>query len=267
MNLDFSKYAAFGFARQGKVLSITLNNPDSLNAFDESAHAELSRVFVDAAEDEGSEIIVLTGAGKAFSAGGNIQLMRRHYENEKAWGRTIREAKRVVFSLLDCEKPVVCKMNGDAVGLGATLALLCDVVIANEDARIGDPHNNVGLIAGDGGSVIWPQLVGFARAKHYLFTGELMTARDAQAMGLIWSAVPAAELDAAVQAYVQRLLKLPLQSIKWTKQTMNIALKQIAGSMMDAGLAYEGIAGRSQDHLEAIQAFEQRRKPVFGGVQ
>lgn len=263
--MDFSHYKFFKFERQGKVLTITLNHPDKLNSFNENGHQELSRVFVDAAEDSESEVIVVTGAGRAFSAGGDLEYMQNLRNDAALMHRTVREAKRIVFSLLDCDKPVIAKVNGDAIGLGTTLALFCDVVFAVETARFADPHNNVALIAGDGGAVIWPQIVGYARAKHYLFTGEAITAKDAQAMGLIHAAVPAVELDAKVDAYVQKLLKMPIQSIRWTKQTMNIGLKQLAHSMMDAGMAYEALAGQTQDHQEAINAFREKRKPSFQG--
>jgi len=263
--MDFARYQTLAFERQGKRLTITLNNPDKLNAFSEQSHKELSRVFVDAAEDEDSEVIVLTGAGRAFTAGGDLDYMQKLRDEPALMHRSVREAKRVVFSLLDCDKPVICKVNGDAIGLGTTLALLCDVVIASDTARFGDPHNNVALMAGDGGSVIWPQLIGYARAKHFLFTAELLGAKDAQAMGLIHQAVPAAELDAKVDAYVERLLKMPIQSVRWTKQTVNIGLKQLAHSMMDAGMAYEAIANRTDDHAEAIAAFREKRKPVYIG--
>jgi enoyl-CoA hydratase len=263
--MDFSAYSTLAFQRRGKVLTITLNNPDNLNAFNMQAHREFSRVLVDAAEDPDSEIIVLTGAGKAFSAGGDIADMQRTFDEPERWWSMAREGKRIVFSLLECEKPVIAKVNGDAIGLGASIALLCDVVIAADTARFGDPHNSVALACGDGGSVIWPQLLGYARAKHYLLTGELIKAPEAQAMGLIHKAVPAAELEQAVDAYVDKLLRMPIQSLKWTKQTMNIPLKQIAHSMMDAGLAYEAIAGRTRDHGEAIDAFRNKRKPAFEG--
>jgi enoyl-CoA hydratase len=261
----FSRYQTLKFDRRGKVLTITLNNPDKLNAFSELAHQELSRVFVDAAEDAESEIIVVTGAGRAFSAGGDLEYMQELREKPALMHRTVREAKRVVFSLLDCDKPVICKVNGDAIGLGTTLALLCDVTFALETAKFADPHNNVGLIAGDGGAVIWPQLVGYARAKHYLFTGEAILGKEAQAMGLIHAALPAEQLDAQVDAYVDKLLRLPIQSVRWTKQTVNIGLKQLAHSMMDAGMAYEALAGQTADHGEAIAAFRDKRRPSFSG--
>jgi len=263
--MDFSHYEFFQVERSGKVLTITLNNPDKLNAFSEIGHRELSRIFVDAAEDDDTEVIVVTGSGRAFTAGGDLTYMQKLRDEPALMHRTVREAKRIVFSLLDCDKPIICKVNGDAIGLGTTLALFCDVVFAVETAKFADPHNNVALIAGDGGAIMWPQLIGYARAKHYLFTGEALTAKDAQAMGLIHAAVPQEELDAQVDAYVNRLLKMPIQSIRWSKQTMNIPLKQLAHSMMDAGMAYEAIAGQTDDHGEAIAAFREKRKPVFEG--
>ncbi|MDB5988014.1 MAG: enoyl-CoA hydratase/carnithine racemase [Nevskia sp.] len=261
--MDFSHYTFFKVERSGKVLTIILNNPEKLNAFSEAGHRELSRIFVDAAEDEDSELIVVTGAGRAFTAGGDLEYMQKLRDNPSLMHRTVREAKRIVFSLLDCDKPIICKVNGDAIGLGTTLALFCDVVFAVETAKFGDPHNNVGLIAGDGGGVMWPQMIGYARAKHYLFTGDILRAKEAQAMGLIHAAVSAEKLDEEVNAYVERLLKMPIQSLRWTKATVNIGLKQLAHSMMDAGMAYEAIAGQTEDHQEAINAFREKRKPKY----
>ena len=263
--MDFSQYQTLSLSRRGRVLTIALNRPDNLNAINERAHQELSRVFSDVVEDEGSDVIVITGAGRAFSAGGDIFYMQKSRDDRALWFRTIREAKRVVTSLLDCDKPVICKVNGDAMGLGATMALLCDVVFAVDSARFGDPHNNVALIAGDGGAVIWPQLIGYARAKHHLFTGMPIGAKEAVDMGLIHAAVPADHLDSAVDAYVDRLLRMPIQSLRWTKSTMNIPLKQLAHSMLDAGMAYEALAGQTDDHGEAIAAFRDKRKPTFSG--
>ncbi|AKH68689.1 enoyl-CoA hydratase/carnithine racemase [Spongiibacter sp. IMCC21906] len=261
----FDRYEFFKFERRGKVLNIILNNPEKLNAFSEEGHRELSRVFFDAAEDLESEIIVVTGAGRAFTAGGDLEYMQKLRDNPELMHRTIREAKRFVFTLLDCEKPVICKVNGDAIGLGTTLSFLADITFSTEAAKFGDPHNNVALMAGDGGSVIWPQLMGYARAKHYLFTGDVIKGKEAQEMGLIHKALAPEELDAAVDAYCDRLLAMPIQSVRWTKQVVNIPLKQLAHSMMDAGMAYEHIAGQTEDHQEAINAFRERRKPVFQG--
>ena len=126
-------------------------------------------------------------------------------ENPPQFYQGIREAKRVVFSLLDCDKPIIAKVNGDAIGLGTTIALYCDVVFAADEARFADPHNNIGLTVGDGGQIIWPHLIGYARAKHYLFTGEKINGKKAAEIGLIHASVPADQLDAAVDAYADKL--------------------------------------------------------------
>jgi enoyl-CoA hydratase len=145
------------------------------------------------------------------------------------------------------------------------MALFCDIIIADETARIADPHVRVGLVAGDGGAVIWPQLIGYARAKQYLLTGDMLSARDAAQIGLINFAVPAAELDAKVEEWAQKLSKGASKAIKWTKAVMNIGLKQLLVSMVDAGFALETVSGRSNDHREAVSAFVAKRKPNFTG--
>ena len=262
--MALSDFKTIKFERSGRVITATFNQPDKLNTFTGLSHTELSLVWDELARDEDSDIIVVTGAGRAFSAGGEIQPMQDLRENPAKFFGVIREAKRIVSSILDCDKPIVAKVNGDAIGLGATVAMFCDITIANETARIADPHNNVGLIAGDGGSVIWPQLIGYARARHYLLTGARLNGREAADIGLIYQAVAADELDAAVDAYVKTLSSLPAQSLRWTKATYTIPLKQLAISMMDAGMAYEGLASRTDDHGEAIEAFSAKRKPQFG---
>jgi enoyl-CoA hydratase len=166
-----------------------------------------------------------------------------------------------VFALLDLDKPVVCRMNGHAVGLGATLALLCDVIFAAENAKIGDPHVALGLVAGDGGAAIWPQRIGFGRAKEYLLTGELLTARQAEEIGLINHCVPATELDSAVDAFCERLLKGSSNAIRWTKVLINLELKRVATAVIDAGIAYEAVTVRSAEHRAGVKALIEKHKP------
>lgn len=259
-------YKTILHSRRGRVLTLTLNQPDKLNAIGPEMHRELAQVFIDAADDPDSEVIVLTGAGRAFSSGGDLQWMQTMIDRTDEFDRvTAREAKRIVFSLLDCEKPVIAKLNGHATGLGATIALLCDVIFAAEHVKIGDPHVSVGFTAGDGGVVIWPQLIGYARAKEYLMTGDLMLAPEAARIGLINHAVAAAELDARVDAFADRLAGGALQAIRTTKMVINIGLKQLAHSMMDAAIGYEALSNRSHDHQEAVRAFPQKRPPAFTG--
>jgi enoyl-CoA hydratase len=256
-------YEKVSFARRGRVLTMTLDRPDALNAVDETLHTELSTLFYDAAVDPGSDVLVLTGAGRCFSAGGDIALMRANHGNPAYFARGAVESKAMIFGLLDCQKPIIAKLNGHAMGLGATLALFCDVIFAHEEAKIGDPHVSVGLAAGDGGAVIWPQLIGYARAKHHLMTGEPMSAKEAERIGLINAALPADQLDAAVDAYADRLANGATMAIAYTKTTVNIGLKQLAHAIMDAGLGYEAVTAAQPAHGEAIDAFAAKRRPVF----
>lgn len=259
------KYSSFAFNRSGRILRVTLNRPDRLNAMAGDMHREISYLFIDLANDPDSDIIVLTGAGKAFSAGGDLDYLEACHADPTLFHGALQEARRLINSLLDCDKPIICRMNGDAIGLGATIALFCDVVIAVETARIGDPHVLAGLVAGDGGAVIWPQLVGFTRAKQYLLSGELMTATEAERIGLINFAVPADELDACVNEWAGKLSRAPKLAARWTKATINAGLKHLAGPVLETGLAYEGMSNTTADHAEAIAAMREKRKPRFSG--
>ena len=248
-----------------RVLTITMNRPDKLNATGAVMHAELARVFTEAAMDPEVDVIILTGEGRAFSAGGDIEWMQHMIDVDGAFEQVAAEGRRIVFSMLDCEKPIIARVNGHAAGLGATLALFCDVIFASDKARIGDPHVAVGFVAGDGGAVIWPQLVGYARAKEYLMTGELLPATLAAEIGLINYAVPPEELDARVDEFVARLQSGAKKAIRWTKMSVNIGLKQLAHQIMDASLSMEALSNRTEDHQEAVNAFREKRDPVFKG--
>lgn len=263
--MSLSDYENITFARDGRILTVTLNRPDRLNAVSRKMHTELARVFHEVAADPDSDVIVLTGAGRAFSAGGDLAFMEQTQADPASFYEVLREARTIVMTLLDCDKPIVCRLNGDAMGLGATLALFCDIIIANETARIGDPHVRVGLVAGDGGALIWPQLIGYARAKQYLLGGDSIDAKQAQTIGLINFAVPEVELDPLTLHWATRLAKGATHAVRWTKATINVGLKQMAGAIMDTGIAYEGMSARTEDHVEAFRALLEKRKPVFKG--
>jgi enoyl-CoA hydratase len=262
----FEGYEELAFAREGRVLTITLNRPDQLNAVSKRMHDELARVFYDAADDPDSDIIVLTGAGIAFCAGGDLAWLGEQIENGlEPFYPESRAMRRIVYGLLDCPKPLVAKVNGDAFGFGASIALLCDVVIAAEGARFADPHVRVGLSAGDGGALIWPQLIGFAKAKHYLLSGDAIEAREAERINLISFAVAPDELDAYVERYAAKLARGAQTAIRYTKITTNLALRQLFDSVFEAGVAYEGLTKHTPDFREGASAFLEKRRPSFGG--
>lgn len=261
---ELPRFKAIDMARQGRLLRIMLNRPESLNAVNLDLHDELPEALWFAQGDTQSDVVVLTGAGRAFSAGGDIEHIARNAADPRLFDHEARMAKRIIFTLLDIDKPVVCRMNGHAVGLGATIALMCDIIFAADSAKIGDPHVGLGLVAGDGGAVIWAQRIGLARAKEFLFTGEVLTARKAAEIGLINHCVPAEELDAAVNAYCAKLLNGATAAIRYTKILTNLELKRQAHAIMDAGIAYESLSVRSADHLEGIAALREKRPPRFG---
>lgn len=253
-------YETIELERRGRLLTLSFNRPDVLNAFNLAMHTEFIAALRFAGEDLESDVIVITGKGRAFSAGGDLARMEECIADPSEFIREATDAKRIVFGLLDIEKPVIARVNGHAVGLGATIALLCDVIFAADHAKIGDPHVKVGLVAGDGGAIIWPQLVGFPRAKEYLMTGELLLAPKAEQIGLINHAVPEGELDERVDAFCDKLLNGATMAIRWTKTTMNLELKRIAHSLMDPGIAYESLTVRMDDHRNAVQAMRDKMK-------
>jgi enoyl-CoA hydratase len=266
MSIDFFKgYETITFSREGRILTITLNLPDTLNAVNAKLHTELARVFIDANDDPDSDIVVLTGAGRAFCAGGDVDWMQDGIDDPSGFEHGINQGKRLIFSQLDLEKPLICRMNGHAMGLGATIALGCDIVIASDKAKIGDPHVSIGLVAGDGGAVLWPQLIGYLRAKEYLLTGDPIPAPEAARIGLINRAVPPEQLDEEVYSLARRLAGGARKAIRWTKVATNLGLKQLAHMIMDTGVAYEAISNLSSDHREAVAAFREKRKPMFTG--
>lgn len=262
---DYSAYQHLLIERpEPGILKITINNPEALNAIAPPIHTEVSRIWVDVAADEETRVVLLTGAGRAFSAGGDIYNMR------DTWGQrdihhVVREAKDIIHRMLDVPQPVIALVNGHAVGLGATIALICDIVYAAEAAKIGDRHVNVGLVAGDGGTLIWPLLVGPHRAKQFLLTGELISGADAAAMGLINKAVPLDQLESTGMEMARQLAALPPLAVQWTKLSINKTLKLVANSAFETAIAYEGASMMSHDHLEAVNAFIEKRTPRFSG--
>lgn len=261
--MNYSTYKQLSVQRDGRLLTLTLDRPDQHNTVNGAMHSELARIFADIAMDNEADVVIITGAGSAFSAGGDLGWMQSLLEGPVGMADIAIEGKRLITSLLDLEKPIICRLNGDAIGLGATLALFCDIIIANENARIGDPHVRVGLVAGDGGAIIWPHLIGAARAKEYLMTGDLLTAKDAAAMGLINRAVPPEQLDAEVARMTGKLLRGAQHAIRWTKLSVNLGLRQTMTAVLDASLGYEVASSFLPAHREGVTAFLEKRHADF----
>jgi enoyl-CoA hydratase len=257
---DTPDFETLHLRRDKRRLTITLNRPETLNAFGGPMHAEIVDALAFARDDDGSDVVVLTGAGRAFSAGGDIEGMRRVIDEPSLFDKEVDEAKALIHTLLEIDKPVIARINGPAVGLGATIALFCDITFAAESAKIGDPHVSIGLVAGDGGAIIWPALIGLHRAKEFLFTGEILTAARAGEIGLVNHVVPDAELDTRVDAFCERLLSGPSQAMRWTKTVMNTELRRLASEMMETGMELESRSVRTAEHEARVEAFLARSR-------
>jgi enoyl-CoA hydratase len=260
-----SVYTTLRAERVGDVLKVTIAHPTSpVNAVDEALHHDLTRLFADLRRERDARAVVLTGQGRAFSAGGDF-----------AWFPTLQEparmealrqdAKQLIWDLVDVEVPIVAAVNGPAMGLGASIALLCDVIFMADTATIGDPHVKVGIVAGDGGAVIWPLLVGPARAKQYLLTGDPVSAAEAERIGLVNRVVPAADLDREAMAFAARLAAGAPLAVRYTKLAVNKLVKDALNVAFDASTALELVTFRSEDHQEALAALREKRPPAFKG--
>jgi len=258
-----SEYKYFSFRRDGNILHVTIDNAAQHNRVDAAMHSELSRLFYDVGEDPDSDVVVLSAAGRFFGVGGDLAYMRDQIEDPNLFHRSVREGKRIVYSIMECDKPIIARVHGDAIGLAATIALACDIVVADENATIVDPHVRVGLVAGDGGALLWPAMIGYARARYHLLTGRPLLGREAADIGLIAKAVPADQLDAEVDGLARELATGATKAIRWTKSTVNSELQRMAHSVMDIGMSYEAVSGRTYDHDEAIRAFREKRPPEF----
>jgi enoyl-CoA hydratase len=261
--MDYSRYHYLSVERKDKVLMVSLNRPESLNAINAGLHTEISQIFGDIAQDQETEVVVLTGKGRAFCAGGDIKWFQEMTSQQL--DALFTEARKIIIDMLEVEQPIIAAVNGPATGLGATLALFSDVIFAADNAKIGDPHVRVGVVTGDGGAVIWPWLVGAARAKEFLMTGDIISAAEAERIGLINHVVPADQLMDKAMALANRLANGPTKAIRWTKVSVNKILRDTANLVLDTSLALEKHCFVTEDHKEAIRAFTEKREPKFTG--
>ena len=185
--------------------------------------------------------------------------------NPVTTSEAIRKDRKIQNAMLDLEKPIIAKVNGPAIGLGCSLALLCDFIYATPESIFADPHVSIGLVAGDGGAFIWPQLIGYARAKRYLLTGDPIKGTEAADIGLITQVVPADTIDEVVDKMAKRLARGATHAIKWTKASINAGLKVTANAVIDRAASYENITQLLEDHRIALEAFQKKERPKFIG--
>jgi enoyl-CoA hydratase len=264
-HLDPSSYRALHFEREGPVLCVVVDHPDSdVNAVDALLHDELTRLFRELKREDRARAVLFTGRGRCFSAGGSFDWFPT-LQGLEALEHLRRDAKQMIWDLLEVEIPIVAALNGPAVGLGASLALLCDVIFMADTASLADPHVRVGIVAGDGGTAIWPLAVGPARAKEYLLTGDPLEAAEAERLGLVNRVVPAASLRDDAMAFAQRLARGAPLAVRYTKQAVNKLVKDAVNVAFDAATALEIVTFQSDDHREALAALREKRPPRFEG--
>jgi enoyl-CoA hydratase len=223
----------------GAVRIVTLNRPEALNATDEALHGELATIWTTLGADPRVRAIVVTGAGKAFSGGGDLHLLERMVTDRSLRARIMHEAGAIVRSMTAVRVPIVSAVNGPAVGLGCSIAAMSDLVLIEEDAYFADPHVALGLVAADGGALTWPLLTSLQRAKEYLFLGERISATDAVAFGLANRVVPKGEASTAAIELAERLAALPPQAVQATKELLNTSLRGVVDAALPTAMATE----------------------------
>jgi len=263
----YAKYQDLKIEVANKLATVTLNRPQARNAINQQLIRELRTIWDDLADDMAVNAVLLTGAGDFFSVGGDVKAM-----SDRPGGDVLEEgevhdpmiSRRLVTRLLELDKPVVAAINGDCIGLAATIALLSDVTVMSDQARVGDTHvSRVGLVAGDGGTVIWPLLVGVNKAKEFLMRGTLLKGKEAERIGLVNHCVPKGEVLDTARLIAQELADGPSWAIRWTKLSVNQIVKERVNHLLEASMALEQVTFELADHREATKAFKEKRKPKF----
>jgi enoyl-CoA hydratase len=265
--LDQSNYEVILIEkRDDGVALITLNRPERHNAVGGPMHTELWQLPGDIQDDPDVRVAVITGAGRSFCSGADIQASFGDASRDPALPLGLEgEARNIVDGFLRLDKPVITAVKGYALGLGATVALLGDIVLAGKSIRIGDTHVVVGITAGDGGAVLWPSLVGPQAAKYYLFTGEHVDAETAERLGLVFRVYEDDDLVDEALAMAARIASGAPYAIRTTKRAINRNLERISQDVMPFSLAVEGLAMKTEDQTEAVTAFAEKRQAQFQG--
>jgi enoyl-CoA hydratase len=262
MTDPYARYTRLKFDRpHAAVLRITMEN-GRMNTTDAALHAELGEIWRDVDRDPSVNAVILTGAGKVFSAGGDFSIIQENIDDFNSRARQWKEARDIVYNVINCSKPVVSAMRGVAVGAGLVCGLLADVSIATKDCRIIDGHTRLGVAAGDHAAIIWPLLCGLAKAKYYLLLCDPLLGAEAERIGLISLAVEDAELDAKAVEIATRLAEGAQSAIRWTKYALNNWLRAM-GPTFDASLALEFLGFTGPEVKEGLASHLEKRKPAF----
>ncbi|MFI5427212.1 enoyl-CoA hydratase/isomerase family protein [Aeromicrobium sp. UC242_57] len=244
----------------GGVRILTLNRPDAMNSFDDELHSAFASVLRDVCRDKDARAIVLTGAGRAFSAGGNIEDFETFANDIELRRASLRDGRQIFEDLVNVHLPVIAAVNGPAVGLGATIASLADMVFISEKAFMADPHVTVALVAGDGGAITWPLNAGLLRAKEFLLTGDRISAQVAVEIGMANRVVSPENLMSEAVAYAHRLAAMPPQAIQDTKAVLNQHLRQAAVHSLNFGFAAESQSHDTAEYRAVPETFRARKK-------
>lgn len=245
------------------VMLITINRPEVMNATNARLHWELTQIWAVVDADQAVKVVLITGAGdRAFSAGGDLDWVAGIIGNPQRVGQVMREAANIVYNMMACEKPIISAINGVAVGAGLAVAMLADISIMAEEAKITDGHVKLGVAAGDHAAIVWPLLCGMAKAKYYLMTGDFIDGKEAERIGLVSLCVPAAELMTRAVATADRLAVGSQAAIRFTKMSLNNWL-HLARPIFDNSLALEMLCFMGEDVGEGVDAVRDRRPPKF----
>jgi enoyl-CoA hydratase len=263
MKIDYDAYKFLKIARPApRILEIVISNPGKLNALDHHGHGELAEIWRDVDVDPDVSCVLLRGEGGNYSAGGALDLIDEMVADWDTRVRTWREARDIVYNVINCSKPIVAAIEGPAVGAGLSAAMVSDVVIVGRTARIIDGHTRLGVAAGDHSAIVWPLLCGMAKAKYYLLLCETITGEEAERIGLASLCVDDDKVIATAREVCEKLVRLPPTAVRFTKYALNNWLRA-AGPTFDASLALEFMGFSGPDISEGVAALREKRRPNF----
>jgi enoyl-CoA hydratase len=245
-----------------RVLRITFDRPETYNSVDAETHTQLTHIWRDINEDNDINAVIITGAGKAFSAGGDFELIKRVIADPVMRMSTWKEAKDLVYNVINCNKTIISAINGVAVGAGLVVGILADVSICGKSARIVDGHTRLGVAAGDVACIIWPLLCGLAKAKYYLMTCKPLSGEEAERIGLVSLCVEDAELQKVALETAVELSNGAQSAIRWTKYALNNWLR-VNGPLFDTSTALEMLGFTGAEVREGLASHLEKRKPQF----